>query len=126
MISYFDPFEVRDVLLKDLITQEDIADSTEYIDDIAIRLGVDPARIPVPAPYQVKMLAMCYTLMSVALNAAMNNGAGGENEADAFELKRRVYAKRVADLEAQVTAQTLLGGGSSGGKIPVSIPLRRC
>ena len=126
MIAYFDPFEVRDELLKDMIKQEDIADSTEYIDDIALRLGVDPARILVPAPYQVRTLAMSYCLMTIALNASLNNGAGGENEADAFELKRRVYAKRVAELESQITAKTLLGGGSSGKKFPMSISLRRC
>ncbi|WP_371366294.1 hypothetical protein SRRS_07170 [Sporomusa rhizae] len=126
MIAYFDPFEVRDKLLKGLIKQEDIADSTQYIEDLALRLDVDPARIPVPAPYQIKMLAMCYALMSIALNASMNNGAGGENEADAYELKRRIYAKRVAELESQVTAKTLLGGGSQKMKYPVSIPLGRC
>lgn len=126
MVAYFDPFEVRDELLKDMIKQEDIADSTEYIDDIALRLGVDPVRIPVPAPYQVRTLAMCYCLMTIALNASLNNGSGGENEADAYELKRRVYAKRVAELESQITVKTLLGGGSSGKKFPMSISLRRC
>lgn len=125
-MAYFDITEVRDELLKQLITEHDVAESTSYIDDIAIRLGVRPERIAVPVPFQVKMLAQAYSLMITALNASMNNGAGGENEADAYELKRRVYAKRVAELEAQITVSTLLGGGSSGNKFPVSIPMRRC
>lgn len=125
-MAYFDRSEIRDELLKDLITEEDIADSTNYIEDIAMRLGVSPLRIPKPAPYQVKTLAMCYALMLTALNASRNDGGGGDNEADAYELKRRVYAKRVAELETQVTAQTLLGGGSAGKRFPVSIPMRRC
>lgn len=124
--AYFDTFEVRDALLKKLIKQEDILESSDYIEDIAIRLDVDPSRIPTPAPYQVRALAMSYTLMLVALNASLNNGTGGENAADAYELKRRAYAKRVSELEAHVTAQTLLGGGSAGKKIPMSVPLRRC
>lgn len=125
-MAYFNLSDVRDELLKGLIKPEDIAESTAYINDIALRLDVNPDRIPSPAPYQVKTLAMCYALMNTALNASLNNGAGGENEADAYELKRRVYAKRVAELEAQITAKTLLGGGSSGKSFPISIPLRRC
>jgi hypothetical protein len=125
-MAYFALGDVRDELLKELITDADIAESTAYIDDIAMRLGVRPERIPEPPPFQIKSLAMSYALMLTALNASMNNGNGGENEADAYELKRRVYAKRVAELEAQVTVQTLLGGGSSGRKFPVAVPLRRC
>lgn len=123
-MAYFEIAENRDKLLK--ITEEDIAESTAYIDDLAMRLDVDPTRIPVPVPYSVKTLAMCYALMTAALNASRNNGGGGENKADAFELKRRVYAKRVAELESQITAKTLLGGGSQKLKFPVSIPLGRC
>lgn len=125
-MAYFDPLEVRDELLKTILAEADILDSTAYIDDLAVRFGVNPSKIPTPAPFQIKMLAMCYALMQTALNASMNNGSGGESEADAYELKRRIYAKRVADLESQVTAQTFTGGGSSSKKIPLSTPLRRC
>lgn len=124
-MAYFTMSDVRDELLKGLITEDDIAESTAYIDDIAIRLGVRPERIVTPAPFQVKTLAMSYALMLTALNASMNNGAGGENAADSYEIKRQVYAKRVAALEDQVTAQTLLGGGSSSRKFPVSTRLGR-
>lgn len=125
-MAYFEITEIRDKLLLKLVKPEDVTESTAYIDDIAIRLGVTPGDIPIPAPFAVKTLAMCYALMTAALNASMNNGAGGENEADAYELKRRVYAKRVLELESQITAQTLLGGGSVRKKFPVSIPLARC
>lgn len=125
-MAYFDPLEVRDVLLKDILAEADILDSTAYINDLAIRFGVSPSNIPTPAPFQIKTLAMCYALMQTALNTSMNNGSGGESEADAYELKRRIYAKRVADLESQVTAQTFISGGSSSKKIPLSTPIRRC
>lgn len=125
-MPYFDPEEIRDKLLQKLVKPEDIEESTDYIDDIAIRLGVDPRRIPSPAPYQIRTLAMCYSLMTTAQNETRMNSDGGEDGADSYELKRRVYAKRVAELEAQVTVQTLLGGGSAGKNFPISIPLRRC
>lgn len=124
-MAYFTMDDVRDELLKGLITEDDIIESTAYIDDIAIRLGVRPERIVTPTPFQVKTLAKCYALMQTALNASLNNGAGGENAADAYEIKRQVYAKRVASLEDQVTAQTLLGGGSASRKFPVSTRLGR-
>lgn len=124
-MAYFTISDIRDELLKGLITEADIAESTAYIDDIAIRLGVRPERIVSPVPFQVKTLAMSYALMLTALNASMNNGAGGESAADSYEIKRQVYAKRVASLEDQVTAQTLLGGGSASRKFPVSTRLGR-
>nr|WP_092074949.1 hypothetical protein [Dendrosporobacter quercicolus]NSL49575.1 hypothetical protein [Dendrosporobacter quercicolus DSM 1736]SDN23345.1 hypothetical protein SAMN04488502_11531 [Dendrosporobacter quercicolus] len=125
-MAYFDTTEIRDKLLVKLIKPEDIQESTDYIDDIALRLGVNPGRIPVPAPYQVRTLAMCYALMTAAQNETRMNSDGGEDGADSYELKRRIYAKRVAELEDQITAETLLGGGSASKKFPVSIPLRRC
>jgi hypothetical protein len=125
-MAYFETSEIRDKLLLKFVKPEDVAESTAYIDDIAIRLGVDPGRIPLPAPYQVRTLAMCYALMITAQNETRMNSDGGEDGADAYELKRRIYAKRVAELEAQVTAQTLLGGGSLGKKFPISISLGRC
>lgn len=125
-MAYFATEDIRDLLLKNLIKPEDVAESTAYIDDIALRLGVNPGRIPSPAPFQVKTLAMCYALMLTALNASRMNGDGSDDGADAYEMKRRVYARRVAELESQMTAQTLLGGGSAGRKFPVTVPLRRC
>ena len=125
-MAYFETEDVRDFLLKGILKQEDIDESTAYIDDLAQRLEVAPARIPNPPPFQVKTLAMCYALMLCAGNASLMNGDGGENGADAYELKRRNYAKRVDELELQMTAATLTGGGSTGRRIPTSIPLRRC
>jgi hypothetical protein len=125
-MAYFELADIRDSLLQKLVRPEDVEESAAYIDDIALRLGVNPGRIPSPAPFQVKTLAMCYALMLTAQNASRMNSDGGEDGADAYEMKRRIYAKRVAELEAQVTPQTLLGGGSAGKKIPVSIPMKRC
>jgi len=70
-MAYFTISDIRDELLKGLITEADIAESTAYIDDIAIRLGVRPERIVSPVPFQVKTLAMSYALMLTALNASM-------------------------------------------------------
>lgn len=125
-MAYFNKEDVRDELLRRLLKQEDIDESTAYIDDIAARLRVDPAMIPTPAPYAVRTLAMSYALMQTALNASMNNGNGGENAADAYELKRRVYSARVAELESEITAQTLLGQGSRKARFPLSISMQRC
>lgn len=126
-MAYFNQDEVRDVLLKNILKQDDIDESTAYIDDIAQRLQVSPTRIPTPPPFQVKTLAMCYALMVCAGNASLMNGDGGENGADAYELKRKNYAKRVEELETQITAQTLTGNASSTGRtIPINISFGRC
>jgi hypothetical protein len=125
-MAYFETEDVRDSLLKGILKQEDIDESTAYIDDLSQRLEVSPTRIPNPPPFQIKTLAMCYALMVCAGNKSMMNGDGGENGADAWELKRRIYAKRVDELEPQITAQTLTGGTSSTGRmIPINIPFGR-
>ena len=122
---YFEVEQVRDKLLKDVLSEEDIDESTEYINNIASRLKVDYAQIPVPAPYPVRTLAMYYALMICAQNQSVLNSDGEEAGSDSYELKRQIYAKRVSELESGITAETLLGGSSVSDKIPLSIRMGR-
>ena len=124
---YFDVDDVDDELLKEYLQQYDgIAKSTRYIEDLAAGLGVSPEEIIDPVPFKVAELAECYALMETAKKKSMMNGSGGEDGADAYELKRRVYAAEVSRLEAQITADTLTGGQSVRRRtFPGSIPLYR-
>lgn len=122
---YFEIEQVRDKLLKDVLSEEDIDESTEYINNIANRLKVDHTQIPSPAPYPVRTLAMYYALMICAQNETVLNSGGDEAGDDSYELKRKTYAKQVADLEGEITAETLLGGSTVGDKIPLSIRMGR-
>lgn len=123
---YFNPHLLRDELLSSLVTEEQIIQSTRYIEDLALSLGVSPNKIAKPVPYKVEILASYYTLMITALQQSMMNSDGSENGEDAYELKRKVYAKMVYDLEGQITRGMLLGYTSTRRRaFPEVLPLSR-
>ena len=124
---YFDTAGVDDELLKEIITSEAVAKSTSYIEDLAAGLNVAVEDIAQPTPFKVVELAECYALMETAKKKSMMNSNGNNDGADAYELKRRVYAAEVDRLEAQITAETLTGGKSAARRtFPGSIPIYRC
>lgn len=109
----------RDALLGEDVTEEDILATTDYIDDLAWQIGVDPSNIPnVNVPYKVKQLAIYYTFMNMAQDSSrMNNKA--QDGADAYEFKRRVYASKVDALVEQMTPRVLLGNNFHDSAFPV-------
>ena len=67
---YFNMEDVRDTLLQPRLSDEDVAESTDYVDGLAARLGVSPERIRTPVAYPIRQLALFYALMVCARNAS--------------------------------------------------------
>ena len=123
---YFDPNDMHDILLARKVTPEIILQSTIFIEDTAGNYGVTPDRIADPTPYKISKLAMYYAYMTAALESSYMGSNGSQDGADAYELKRRVYAGMVASLLGEITADTFTNGQSSvPNSFPMSIPYYR-
>lgn len=121
-MKYFEKEEIRDQLLADMLTEEDIADADNYIDDLAQSLNVEPRDIVIPTPYKVKQLAMSYALMICARGGSIMNERGADGN-DAYEIKRRVYQREIDRLTSAMTVQILTGQKSNAA--PGVITLER-
>ncbi|WP_110955208.1 hypothetical protein [Anaerosinus massiliensis] len=126
MRIYFDKNLIDDELLKECVTPTHIAKSTAYVEDLANSLGVGAGSIVEPAPFKIQQLAEAYALMEAAKKQSMMNTSGTVEGADAYELKRRVYAAEVDDLTDQITADTFTGGKSAKKRaFPMSVSVYR-
>ena len=115
---YFNMEEVRDVLLRDQLTDEDVAESTDYVNGLAARLGVLPDHIRTPVAYPIRQLALFYALMVCARNQSGD---------DAYERKRAIYEKEYMRWEARISAETFTGdsGKDMGENFPLTAKVRR-
>jgi len=114
----------KDELLRDDVTAEDIAVTHAFIEDFSWSKGVDPIEISnTHVPYKVKQLAINYTYMMVAQNKSIMNQKGIDG-ADAYELKRKVYAAKVEALKNEITVPVLLGTGARESSFPTIRILR--
>lgn len=126
MRAYFDTANIDDEMLRDCVSEEHIRRSSAYIEDVAESMGVTPERILRPTPFKIQRLAEAYALMETAKKQSMMNTNSSVEGADAYELKRRVYAAEVERLEGQITADTFTGGLSARRRaFPMSVPLYR-
>jgi hypothetical protein len=126
MRIYFDADTIDDEMLKDSVTEKQIYKTSQYIEDLAESLNVDAENILKPTPFKVAELAEAYVLMETAKKQSMMNTNGAVEGADAYELKRRVYASEVSRLEAQITAETFTGGQSASRRtFPMSVKVYR-
>lgn len=125
-MAYFEVAEIRDQLLKNIIVQSDVDESTNYVEDLALSYGVSPDDIPKDPPYIVRKIAMYYALMTCAQNTSRYNDEGDDVGPDAYEMKRRMYASRLSDIEGKLTAASFAGGASAVTRFPTRIPMRRC
>lgn len=123
-MSYCTLADIRDELLKRLVTDDDFKEADSEIDDIARSLNIDPAQIPNnPYPSIVTKLAAALTLSITARNNSLMNGADGE---DPYEKKRQVWAKEADRLTKMITPELLLGGKPpQKSKFPFSIAMKR-
>ncbi|TWH48551.1 hypothetical protein [Sporomusa sp. KB1] len=116
--------DIRDELLKKLVTEDDLQEAGNEIDDLARSLNVNPAKIPNPAPNTVKKLAAALTLTITARNSSLMN-ASGDGE-DAYEKKRQVWAKEVDRLSRMITPELLLGGNPpEKRRFPMTVEMKR-
>ena len=118
---YFNMEDVRDTLLQPRLSDEDVAESTDYVDGLAARLGVSPERIRTPVAYPIRQLALFYALMVCARNAsAMTSGRSMEAGDDPYE---REYMR----WEARISAETFTGaeGKDLGENFPLTAKVGR-
>lgn len=125
-MQYFEIEDVRDGLLKPILNQSDIDEATDYIEDLALKYGVDPKSIPSDVPFTIKKIAMYYALATCAQNTSQYNDEGDEVGPDAYEMKRRIYQKRLSELEATLSVETFTGGAAAINRFPTRIPFGRC
>lgn len=124
---YFDVKMLDDALLKSYVTPNIAEESTGYVNNFAINLGVNPKRIPDPAPFAVQQLARLYAYMTAAFRKATFS-TGKEATDDSFALKFKAYKKQLEDWEKQLTADSFTdddGSTSALRKFPKTMPLYR-
>lgn len=123
---YFDTDDVVDALLQKKITDRILLKSSLYIEDLAMNFDVRPEHIAHPVPFKIARLAMCYALMTAALENSRMASNGQQDGADAYELKRRVFAEELKALEGQLSAETFTDGQSAlAATYPMSVPFLR-
>ena len=124
---YFHIEDVRDVLLKDLLTDEDIEESTQYVNGLAARLKVRQDQIRTPVAYPISQLALFYALMVCARNQSVYIDRNLETQDDAYERKRAIYEKEYQRWESRITAETFtrIEGADSGLDIPLTTRVGR-
>lgn len=125
---YFNVEDVRDQLLKDALNDDDISESTEYVNGLAARLNVKQDKIRTPVAYPIKQLALFYALMVCARNqSTMVDGRSLESGDDAYEKKRAIYEREYKLWENRINADTFTGmnGKDTGDFIPLTAKVRR-
>ena len=104
----------------------EIIKSSLYIEDMALNFGVQKEEIADPVPFKIARLAMVYALMMTALENSRMASDGSQDGADAYELKRRVFAEELKQIEAQLSADTFSNGQSSiKMTAPFAVPILR-
>lgn len=111
-MGYVEQADIEDELLKTSMQPTDFAAADSYVNSLAIRLGIDPKRIPTdPIPDAVKRLAVATACerrakMKAGTQPAQMRGANGE---DIYMAKRRVYAAEMKELTDNMTIVDMLG-----------------
>lgn len=118
-MSYCELADINDTLLKKSMVQADIDEGTAYVDAVVKGFGVE---LKLPAPYEVKQLAIAYACMRRALYLS---GKPIQGDADAYELKRRAYEKEVKDWQGKLTIE-LLTGQKQHRKSYFNMTMKRC
>lgn len=100
--------DIRDELLGPLVATEDLSETDEYLEALAAERGVTLVET---LPFKVKRLAIAYCCTRICTRKSGVNPRNyqGTDGADAYELKRRVYAAQVRELEPQMSEALLSG-----------------
>ena len=113
---YINQQDFEDELLARLIQQSDIDAADLAIEQLAINLDVPVENIKTdPLNIRVKEYGLAYAYerragLKMGVNPKGHQGTDGE---DAYGVKRRMYAKKIALLESTITEQMLTGGKKS-------------
>lgn len=126
MRMYFDLDDLHDSLLNKRVSDWIMHKTSQYIEDLAKNYGVAPEDIKNPTPFKVNQIAVYYALMTAALESSRMASNGEQDGADAYELKRRVYADMLKDLLDEISAETFTEGLSApANPFPMSIKIHR-
>lgn len=116
---YCELTDINDTLLKKSMVQSDIDEGTAYVDAVVLGFGVT---LKFPAPYEIKQIAISYACMRRALYLS---GKPVQSDVDAYELKRKAYAKDVQEWESKLTVE-LLTGAKQQQKSYFNMTMKRC
>lgn len=119
-MEYITKLDIRDKLLK--VVERDVLEANDYVDSLAIGLGVDTSKMQGKVPAKIKRLAVVYACYLCCLNSVgMDSTTTFDNgeRTDVFEQKRSAYKKELDGIVAGLTAVDFLGGRLSGNNISI-------
>ena len=122
---YFDVRTLDDALLKSYVTPQIVAESTKYVEAVAMSFGVLPTEIATPTPFLVERVAMLYSYMTAAQRkATFSKGNSVDN--DSFALKFQMYNGLLNDVLSMLTADSFTNGmQAKKRRFPVTMRLER-
>ena len=122
---YFDVRTLDDALLKSYVTSQIVAESTKYVEAVAMSYGVLPTDIATPTPFLVERVAMLYSYMTAAQRkATFSKGYSVDN--DSFALKFQMYKGLLNDVFSMLTADSFTNGmQAKKRRFPVTMRLER-
>lgn len=122
---YFDVRTLDDALLKSYVTPQIVAESTKYVEAVAMSYGVLPTNIAKPTPFLVERVAMLYSYMTAAQRkATFSKGNSVDN--DSFALKFQMYKGLLNDVLSMLTADSFTNGmQAKKRRFPVTMRLER-
>ena len=122
---YFDVRTLDDALLKSYVTPQIVAESTKYVEAVAMSYGVLPTDIATPTPFLVERVAMLYSYMTAAQRkATFSKGNSVDN--DSFALKFQMYKGLLSDVLSMLTADSFTNGmQAKKRRFPVTMRLER-
>ena len=122
---YFDVRTLDDDLLKSYVNRQIVAESTKYVEAVAMSYGVLPTDIATPTPFLVERVAMLYSYMTAAQRkATFSKGNSVDN--DSFALKFQMYKGLLNDVLSMLTADSFTNGmQAKKRRFPVTMRLER-
>ena len=122
---YFDVRTLDDALLKSYVTPQIVAESTKYVEAVAMSYGVLSTEIATPTPFLVERVAMLYSYMTAAQRkATFSKGNSVDN--DSFALKFQMYKGLLNDVLSMLTADSFTNGmQAKKRRFPVTMRLER-
>ena len=122
---YFDVRTLDDALLKSYVTPQIVAESTKYVEAVAMSYGVSSIEIATPTPFLVERVAMLYSYMTAAQRkATFSKGNSADN--DSFALKFQMYKGLLNDVLSMLTADSFTNGmQAKKRRFPVTMRLER-
>jgi ABC-type transporter lipoprotein component MlaA len=108
-VNYITEDDIRDDLLTPLLTAADVSEANSYLYNEALRYGAK--FIAQPPTYQIKRLAVCKCLELIAGRKALLSPRtmSSSDGLDAYEIKRRAYAKERKEITDSISARDFTG-----------------